>query len=799
MAIRRIGRFSIKKVLGEGTQAVVYRCFDPQLQRHVAIKSLRLETLNGSFQKKQLLLQEARVLCKIDHPSIVSIYEVGEHDKNPYLVFEYVEGTLLSDLLRNQNLLPIQESLRLIRDIIKGIAHAHTQRMIHGDLKPANILINKEGVPKIMDFGIAQMLSGAQTTGGGFSGSPRYRAPEYISERRMGKGNDVFALGLILYEMITGAPLFQGSNAKQILGQITHQEITVPSRRNPAVDEGLDHIILKALERNPASRYQDASEMLQSLEDYFPSVKNDPTTKGNQAGTIEFFLRRIQRKQDFPALSQSISQINRIAYSDDKAATDLASVIIKDFALTNKILRTVNAAYYGRYSGNVSTISRAVVVLGFDGIRSIAARLILLEHLKNKTKAGDVGNQLISALHSGIIAERSKEKLNIQDGEELFLCAMFHNLGCLLTTFYSHEEAVEIQNLMQHTEVTEQVASRSVLGLSFQDLGIAIAKEWSFPETIIRSMCPLSGETPPKSEIELEKIRLLACFANELSQLIATHSAGDLSTALEKLKARFAKVLEFTDKELHELVDFSRHELTKMSKIVGLDATQSPIVQNTPAIPTTPHDQSSARETRSVLDDGVDTSLPQMVEEASIPCDGKPLFSADAQLILTEGIQDISAALASEYSVNDVFRMILEVMYRALGSTRTLVFILNSGRSVMEGRFGFGPDIGEILEKFVFPISYQPDVFHVAIQKGVDIHIADVYDDKVKSYIPEWFLRHIPARTFLLFPVMVKNTPIALFYADKDEPGAIDVSEKVLGLLRALRNQCVLAIKQKMM
>ncbi len=170
--------------------------------------------------------------------------------------------------------------------------------------------------------------------------------------------------------------------------------------------------------------------------------------------------------------------------------------------------------------------------------------------------------------------------------------------------------------------------------------------------------------------------------------------------------------------------------------------------------------------------------------------------TVDAQAVLTAGIQDISNTLIDGFQLNDILRIILETMYRAMGFRRVVLCIRDAKAGVMQGRFGFGPDANDVARAFRFPLSFTPDIFHAATSKGVDLLISDIDDPKIASRIPDWYRKALPAHSFVLFPLNIKGNPVALIYADRDEPGGIAIPEKELQLLRTLRNQAILAIKQ---
>jgi hypothetical protein len=169
---------------------------------------------------------------------------------------------------------------------------------------------------------------------------------------------------------------------------------------------------------------------------------------------------------------------------------------------------------------------------------------------------------------------------------------------------------------------------------------------------------------------------------------------------------------------------------------------------------------------------------------------------ADAQSILAAGIQDISNTLVEDFKLNDILRIILETMYRAMGFRRVILCVKDARSNSMAGRFGFGPDANEVLKNFKFPLNAPPDVFLAALGKGVDIMISNIDDDHIKTRIPAWYRKLVSAKTFVLLPLTIKNNPVAMIYADRENAGEIVIPEKELSLLRTLRNQAVLAIKQ---
>jgi eukaryotic-like serine/threonine-protein kinase len=168
----------------------------------------------------------------------------------------------------------------------------------------------------------------------------------------------------------------------------------------------------------------------------------------------------------------------------------------------------------------------------------------------------------------------------------------------------------------------------------------------------------------------------------------------------------------------------------------------------------------------------------------------------ESQAILNAGIQDITGSLVGDYALADILRIIIETMYRGIGFQHVLLCIKDARQKSMVAKFGFGPDVEEIIQRFRFPLGGRKDIFDVALSRGADILISDIRDPKISSHIPEWFSRTVAAETFILFPLVIKNAPVGLIYADKARAGELVIPENILSMLRALRNQAVLAIKQ---
>ena len=258
-------RYEIIRSIGEGGMANVYLAHDTLLNRNVAIKILRGDLANDEKFVRRFQ-REALSASSLSHPNIVQMYDVGEDNGNYYIVMEYVEGKTLKQLLKKRGSLTLSESIDIMLQLTDGMAHAHDSYIIHRDLKPQNIMIQDDGMIKITDFGIAMALNSTQLTQtNSVMGSVHYLPPEQASGKGSTIKSDIYSMGIIFYELLTGILPFKGDNAVEIA--LKHMKDPLPSvrKQNPAIPQSVENVIMRATAKNPKNRYNDAKEMHQDL------------------------------------------------------------------------------------------------------------------------------------------------------------------------------------------------------------------------------------------------------------------------------------------------------------------------------------------------------------------------------------------------------------------------------------------------------------------------------------------------------------------------------------------------------
>ena len=274
-----LGKYRILEPLGRGGMAQVYKAYHPQLDRYVAVKILRSDLVE-SDEFLARFRTEAHAVSGLRHANIVQVFDFDMQDDYYYMVMELLEGDTLRTLLNNYRVrnqrMPLTETVRILKDVLKGMAHAHAEGITHRDLKPANIMLTKKGQAVLTDFGIAQIVGNTQhTVSGALMGTLNYMAPEQGFEGKCDSRSDIYSLGIVLYEMLTGYTPFDADTPLAILMKHLNDPLPLPTQVDPVLPHSLEMIVLKALAKDPDDRFQSAEEMFKALE----AVEKDLSTE----------------------------------------------------------------------------------------------------------------------------------------------------------------------------------------------------------------------------------------------------------------------------------------------------------------------------------------------------------------------------------------------------------------------------------------------------------------------------------------------------------------------------------------
>ncbi len=344
----KIGKYEVIACVGRGSMGVVFSAHDPFADRKVAIKVCSISDENESHSSrlaKKLFFNEAHTTGALDHPSILSVLDAGEDDDCPYIVLEFLDGgDTLKRYIEKDNLLSIDRTVEILFQCAKALDYAHRRGVIHRDIKATNIMLTADGRVKICDFGIAQYSSGDQTQVLGLLGSPRYMSPEQAREEDVTPHTDIYSLGVVAYELLTGKAPFAANGLSKLIKQILHEDPAPISDFRPDVPKQLAQIVAKAMAKTVEARYQSGQEMASDLASVFShlEVPADPPPQEDKFSTV----------RALPFFNE---------FSDDEVSEVMAAADWKQFNAMDSIVDegTLEHSFFIIISGDVAVVKAA--------------------------------------------------------------------------------------------------------------------------------------------------------------------------------------------------------------------------------------------------------------------------------------------------------------------------------------------------------------------------------------------------------------------------------------------------------
>lgn len=559
----RFKRFELLSKLGSGLHGRVYLAWDPQLERKVALKILtRQRDTQASLDQ---FFAEARAVAKIAHAHVVPLFEAGMEQGLPYLVFEFVDGALLKEYLKSTPL-DVPTACAKFTQIVAGVAAAHALGIAHLDLSPNNVLVDSRGTLRVMDFGLSRFvtISAKVDNEEDVHGTPRYMSPEHFAGAPLDMRTDVFALGLIFYELLVGHPAANAHKLKELTVQIQQARFDWRVLEERGTPPEVVSVIRDALSPVPARRFKHAGEMLGALHEADVTA----AARENHDLATQFLLRRLQRRPEFPAFSNSINEINRLTDEHSQSGLqELAAVVMRDFSLTNRLLKVANTAFFARADAGATTVLQAIARVGTKTVRLLCNGLLMFEHLPGDNPA--LQDALVESFVSGLLGRLLALQLCRDLAEEAFVAAMFNRLGRNLLIYYLEDEYAEILHRVKRGVPLLQ-AERAILATTSSEVGAAVAASWKFAGGLISSMASLPAGRLPTPAYDAERMRYLAHFPNELCAL--ANDSGDAAPllALERLAQRFQRIFRTNPSDLADALALALEKFVDIAPTLGI-------------------------------------------------------------------------------------------------------------------------------------------------------------------------------------------------------------------------------------
>ncbi|AOJ87277.1 histidine kinase [Burkholderia sp. MSMB0856] len=454
---------------------------------------------------------------------------------------------------------------------------------------------------------------------------------------------------------------------------------------------------------------------------------------------------RMNERGDFPLLSESLRATMAAMKNDDLDFTALVRVVLSDFALTQKVLRLANSAMYMAFGGNITTVTRALMVLGMDTVGHLVVGLKLVDHFHHSTpRRIDAKLELNRALLSGCVARKLTEHAELRGGEEAVVCTLMRQVGKLLVVCYLDSEWDRIRRRAAELNGDEAAACVDVLGVGFDEIGLEAAASWRLPDVIRAGMADGDGgsahaASADEDDIDEDRQRPRDACADDSPERVrwlravsrcSTDVAGALAMpAGPQRDAHIAVLAQHYEQEL----DIDAGALVEIAD-------------------------------RLAREEASDTVMREIVELRA-NADAIARAQPEPEACLEAGLADLRA-LPSEHVLTPVLALASESLLAGLAFTRTVMFVRRDD-GAFAARLGFGPDVDAALDRLCFDERFEPDVFHLAITNSVGIFIEQAQDPKMVKRLPAWYLDALPdTRAFVLLPVRVGTKTVGLLYGD---------------------------------
>lgn len=506
----------------------------------------------------------------------------------------------------------------------------------------------------------------------------------------------------------------------------------------------------------------------------------------------EALLEQLTEFDNLPAMAGSVSQVVRLASSEENSVQSLASFLLNDVALTQKILRLSNTVVYRGTGGAVSTVSRAISVLGFETIKINALAMMLVEGMKGR-KGQSVRTELGLALSASVVGREMGRRSHYKDAEEAAIAGLFKNIGRLLVAAYDHNLYTKIALLCETEKITPRQASVQVLGSSFETIADGLLRTWDIPKQIIYALAPLHASVlrPPKNRAEW--MQQVATFSSCLAAALPTMTDPGYDEPSVALLERFGTALDVDASSLANLAAAVIAETGALAEearpAFGDETEEDAIASSSESALADPEPALAPQPEPSPLAEFVIQSEPQQLPEQRY-VSGKPVNARDR---LTAGVATLSEAIASgRCPLNQVIQLALGTLYEGMGYRYATVCMRDVKSGLYKSRAALGSPPPDLAANFAFAAESKNDLFFLAMQNNADLLISDASNPKVTALLPAWHrAMFVETRSFIVLPLVVRGVPLGYFYADRIVEDREGATTEEGALLKMIKGQVV--------
>jgi HD-like signal output (HDOD) protein len=510
---------------------------------------------------------------------------------------------------------------------------------------------------------------------------------------------------------------------------------------------------------------------------------------------LQRLLGRMQQHADFPSLKDSIRGIQSVARSESAHLRTLTDEVLGDVALSSKLLRMINTAFYSSVgAGNIASLQRAVALMGFQPVGMLATSLTLFERLPKGPDGARVREEFSRSLMAAMLANQFCPVRRLE--ESAYITAMFQNLGTMLAWMHFPPEAADVEALVaQRADGVDaaaalQTASRQVLGMGYDDLAVEVTRQWGWPEALQTQLRPLEPSDPERAASNEEYLRVVCTAANRLAaELESIDTPEAVELCLQGFSQRYGVALGLDETDLPAMVERAREQWTDLSLVLGF-AKQQAAAAKAAAQPTPKGQSGKAVVTKAGA--GTASAPDAAPHRAAAPPRRSDPAVAQA---LSAAVDHISERAMSEAPLHEVMQLVLQRLHEAMRTQRVLLCLRQGTEGELVGRLGMGDRAAKMLPHF--RVSMQPpnDLFGLLCAKSADTLISDTRDPLIAQRLPGWFHQRVQARCFLLLPLAIGGRSLGMLYGDHDDAHGLTVNDAELTLLKALRNQLIMSMR----
>ncbi len=504
-----------------------------------------------------------------------------------------------------------------------------------------------------------------------------------------------------------------------------------------------------------------------------------------------------------------IEEVNRMMKMKYASTRDIASVILKDVALSSRIISIVNSPYYGQFSRKgISSIAEAMVILGTEEVQQVASALMLFELMQDIAKSEMLKEKSLTSLMRGMMANEMAKSAKYKARDEFQITAMLYDIGEQIILFCDPDAYQRIRRLSEVKGVDLETASKKLLGASFGRIGQGIVSKWGFPSSVVDAVQPFKEfGIDPKFLTPDKLTRVVASFTNEMCNIGWHLNENQRQSSMEGILRRYGHFLDLGMSAAEDLFHSSMEKIENHARVLKINLKNSRFDRRSGAVPQGGVDprtdldhhgginsqrglapQAGAGE---ALDSGSLAAVHTTSGNRSMPVE------TDNMEWIRQQTCKIEQLIEKQFKLSDVLHTIITTIYRGFFFSKISICIMNRKKGVMAARFVLGDDFERFSRRFEFSVSEESnDVFNKALHTGVDIIVEDIHNRKAVSRIPDWYLEGNFAASFSLYPLVIKQKKVGLLYVDWDRSRTHLFSNEVKQLMHQLKMMTVTAIKK---